>query len=248
MSKNTRIDGRRADQLRPVKITRGFTRSAAGSVLIETGRTRVLCTASVDETVPKWREAAGLGWVSAEYEMLPAATNERRKRNRDGKIDGRTQEIQRLIGRCLRAVVDMKKLGPRSIWLACVVIEADGGTRTAAINGGYIALCDAVAGLRKKGLITANPIDDGVAAISVGLCGGRVLLDLCYDEDKDAGVDFNVVMTGSGRFVELQGAAEGGTFADRDMRRIVSAAKKGIGEILKMQKAALKKPLKSIRG
>lgn len=243
MTKKTRIDGRSPDQLRPVKITRGFTRSAAGSVLIETGGTRVLCTASVEESVPKWREAAGLGWVSAEYEMLPAATNERRKRNRDGKIDGRTQEIQRLIGRCLRAVVDMKKLGPRSIWIDCDVIEADGGTRTAAINGGYIALCDAVAGLRKKGLITASPIMDGVAAVSVGLCDGRVLLDLCYDEDKDAGVDFNVVMTGGGQFVELQGAAEGGTFAETEMRRILATAKKGIGELLRLQTAALKKPL-----
>ena len=241
MSKSTtRIDGRAAGELRPVKIVRGFTRSAAGSVLIETGRTRVLCTASVEEVVPKWREAQGLGWVTAEYEMLPASTGERKKRSRDGKIDGRTQEIQRLIGRCLRAVVDMKKLGPRTVWIDCDVIEADGGTRTASVNGAYVALCDAVAGLRKAGLIAESPIIDAVAAVSVGVCGGRVLVDLCYDEDKDADVDFNLVLTGRGRFVEVQGAAEGGTFSSGQMAKILAAGKRGIGQMLTIQTTALR--------
>ncbi|MCA9256923.1 MAG: ribonuclease PH, partial [Phycisphaerales bacterium] len=217
-----RVDGRKAHELRPVKIRRGFTKAPAGSVLIETGKTQVLCTATIDESVPPWREASGLGWVTAEYDMLPSSTGRRRKRDRGGKIDGRTQEIQRLIGRSLRAVVDMKKLGSRCIWLDCDVLQADGGTRTAAITGAYVALAEAVNRLRREKVITANPLMDSVAAVSVGLVDDAVLLDLCYEEDVRAQVDFNVVLTGKGRFVEVQGAAEAGTFDEDQMNAIRS--------------------------
>ena len=215
-----RVDGRKAHELRPLKIKRGFTKAPAGSVLIETGRTQVLCTATIEESVPAWREASGLGWVTAEYEMLPSSTGRRRKRDRAGKLDGRTQEIQRLIGRSLRAVVDMKKLGPRCVWLDCDVLQADGGTRTAAITGAYVALADAVKALRKQKLIRANPLTDSVAAVSVGLVDDAVLLDLCYEEDVRAQVDFNVVMTGRGRFVEVQGPRRPGRSTRRRWRRL----------------------------
>lgn len=234
-----RIDGRKAHELRPVKIRRGFTKAPAGSVLIETGKTQVLCTATIDESVPPWREASGLGWVTAEYEMLPSSTGRRRKRDRGGKIDGRTQEIQRLIGRSLRAVVDMKKLGPRCIWLDCDVLQADGGTRTAAITGAYVALADAVKVLKKQKLIKVNPLMDSVAAVSVGLVDDGVLLDLCYEEDVRAQVDFNVVMTGKGRFVEVQGAAEAGTFDEKQMQAIIGTARTGLSRLRRMQKQAL---------
>jgi len=234
-----RVDGRRADQLRPVKIQRRFTKAPAGSVLIKTGQTHVLCTATVEESVPAWREASGLGWVTAEYEMLPSSTGERRRRNRGGKIDGRTQEIQRLIGRSLRAVVDMKRLGPRTIWLDCDVLQADGGTRTASITGAYLALADAVRWMRAKKMITVSPIMDSVAAVSVGLVDGRALLDLCYLEDKDAQVDFNVVLTGGGRFVEVQGAAEAGTFSRAQMDKVLTLAGKGLKKLHKIQERAL---------
>ncbi len=235
-----RIDGRRPDELRPVRIHRGYTKFPAGSVLIESGETRVLCTASIEESVPKWRQGGGAGWVSAEYEMLPASTSERRQRNRGGKIDGRTQEIQRLIGRSLRAVVDMKKLGERSIWLDCDVLQADGGTRTASITGAYLALSDAVDSLLRKKLITESPLIDSVSAVSVGIVGGKVLLDLCYLEDKDAEVDFNVVLTGAGRFVEVQGAAEAGTFTAAQMNKVIAMAGKGIQQLQNLQKKALR--------
>ncbi len=246
-----RVDGRKNYELRPVIIRRGFTQSPAGSVLIETGNTRVLCTATVEESVPPWREASGLGWVTAEYDMLPSSTGQRRKRDRGGKIDGRTQEIQRLIGRSLRAVVDMAKLGPRSIWIDCDVLQADGGTRTASITGAYVALADAINVLREKGSVRANPLTDSVAAVSVGLVGtdprgGRagareaVLLDLCYVEDVRAVVDFNVVMTGRGRFVEVQGAAEAGTFDADQMAEIIKVARTGLGRLRRMQMKALR--------
>jgi len=235
-----RVDGRKVSELRPIKIRRGFTQAPAGSVLIQAGNTHVLCTATVEEGVPKWRESSGLGWVTAEYEMLPSSTGERRKRNRGGKIDGRTQEIQRLIGRSLRAVVDMEKLGPRTIWLDCDVLQADGGTRTAGITGAYVALIDAVRSLRTGKKLKADPIIDSVAAISVGLVSDRVLLDLCYEEDRDAQVDFNVVLTGRGRFVEVQGSAEAGTFDQSQMDRMIKAAGKGIKQLRIIQEKALR--------
>lgn len=233
-----RIDGRKADELRDVKIQRGFTQAAAGSVLIKTGNTQVLCTASVEEAVPRWRKDSGLGWVTSEYEMLPASTGERRPRNRGAKIDGRTQEIQRLIGRSLRAVVDMEKLGPRTLWLDCDVLQADGGTRTASITGAYVALVDAVRGLLRKKVLRVDPIVDSVAAVSVGLVNGKPLLDMCYEEDKSAEVDFTVVQTGGGRFVEVQGAAEGGTFSRDQMAKLLAAASKGIRQLHKIQQDA----------
>ena len=236
-----RVDGRRADELRKAEIVRGFTQSAAGSVLIRVGRTHVLCTASVEEGVPSWREASGLGWVTAEYDMLPASTGQRRARNRAGRIDGRAQEIQRLIGRSLRAVVDMAKLGPRTVWLDCDVLQADGGTRTAAITGAYVALVDAVRFMRVNKMIDANPIRDSVAAASVGLVGNRALLDLCYDEDRQAEVDFTIVQTGQGRFVEVQGTAEAGTFDASQMARMVRLAGKGIRELGRIQEAVLRR-------
>jgi len=235
-----RGDGRRADELRPVKILRRFTDASPGSVLIEAGGTRVLCTASVEAGVPKWREASGLGWVTAEYDMLPGSTGERRQRNRGGKIDGRTQEIQRLIGRSLRAVVDMAALGLNTIWLDCDVIQADGGTRTASITGAYVALVDAAKALQKEKLISGWPIADAVSAVSVGIVDGKIVLDLPYAEDKAADVDFNVVMTGSGRFVEVQGTAEAETFTQAQMTRMLKLATQGCRGLHKIQERALK--------
>ncbi len=237
-----RVDGRRFDALRPVKVIRGFTKNAPGSVLLRAGDTHVLCTACVEESVPEWREGSGLGWVTAEYDMLPASTGQRRARNRT-KVDGRTQEIQRLIGRSLRAVVDMGKLGPRSILIDCDVIQADGGTRTASITGAYIALVDAVRALLRKGLVRENPIIDSVAAISVGMVDGRLLLDLNYHEDKDAEVDFNVVMTGQGRFVEVQGSGEEATFSGDQLQSLLTLAKKGLKEIASLQTSFLTQQL-----
>jgi len=234
-----RIDGRKPNQLRKVSILRGYTKSAAGSVLIKTGGTHVLCTASVEEAVPAWREGSGLGWLTAEYDMLPASTAQRRPRNRGGKMDGRVQEIQRLIGRSLRAVVDMRKLGKRTIWIDCDVLQADGGTRTASITGAYVALADAVRRLLREKFITSNPLTDSVAAVSAGLVKGKAVLDLCYEEDRDADVDFNIVQTGRGRFVEVQGAAEAGTFSRAQMNGLIDLAVKGIGELRMIQNAVL---------
>jgi ribonuclease PH len=233
-----RVDGRRADELRPVKIRRGFIKAACGSVLIQAGDTHVLCTASVEESVPAWRQNSGLGWVTAEYEMLPASTGQRRPRNREGRIDGRTQEIQRLIGRSMRAAVDMKKLGQRTIWLDCDVLQADGGTRTASITGAFVALADALADLRRRKVVEEDPITDSVAAVSVGIVGGRRLLDLCYLEDSSADADFTVVQTGRGRFVEVQGAAEAGTFSQAEMLAVLALAGKGIRRLHRIQQAA----------
>jgi ribonuclease PH len=230
-----RHDGRADDELRPITIERQFTRPAAGSVLIRAGHTRVLCTASVELTVPPWMAGKGRGWVTAEYGMLPGSTSPRKRRD-VGKVDGRTTEIQRLIGRSLRAVVDLDALGERSIYLDCDVIEADGGTRTASITGALVALVDAI---RSIGDLPANPLRDSVAAISVGIVERRPVLDLDYVEDVDAEVDMNVVMTGAGRFVEVQGTGEEATFSEEDLASMLALARKGLSRIREIQKQAL---------
>src|ERR1700730_7515207 len=207
-----RIDQRSLAELRSVRLTIDFVDYAEGSVLIEAGKTRVLCAASVEERVPPFLEGKGLGWVTAEYSMLPRATHTRSSREREGRVSGRTQEIQRLIGRSLRAVVDRHALGPRTITLDCDVIQADGGTRTASITGAYVALHRACSQLVKRGILTTHPVKTAVAAVSVGIVGGEIMLDLCYEEDSRADVDFNVVMTDQQEFIEVQGTGEGGVF------------------------------------
>jgi ribonuclease PH len=231
---------RTADQLRAVTITRRYTAHAEGAVLIEFGATKVLCTASVEERVPPHKRGSGEGWVTAEYGMLPRATHTRSDREAArGKQSGRTQEIQRLIGRSLRAVFDLKLLGERTITLDCDVIQADGGTRTAAITGAYVAAVDAVNWLIAQGKITQSPITDSIAAISVGIVQGIPLLDLEYTEDSKCDTDMNVVMTGAGNFVEVQGTAEGAAFTRLEMNELLSLAEKGIAELGHMQKQAL---------
>ena len=238
----TRVDGRRPDQLRRVKFTRVFTANAAGSVLVEFGRTKVLCTAVVAHEVPAWLEGKGVGWVTAEYGMLPGSTNDRKPRERAGKTDGRSAEIQRLIGRAARAVVDMELLGERTIWLDCDVLEADGGTRTAGITGAYVALVDAVRSMEKEGIkFAASPVKDSVAAVSVGIVKGEPLLDLNYPEDSKADVDMNVVLTGKGLIVELQGTAEKTPFDAARLMALYQLAEKGIAELRDLQKQALAK-------
>ncbi len=232
----TRIDGRLPTQLRPVHITIGFLDYAEGSVLIEAGKTRVLCAASVEERVPPFLEGKGQGWVTAEYNMLPRATHTRSARERDGRVSGRTQEIQRLIGRSLRAVVDMNKLGPRTITLDCDVLQADGGTRTASITGAYVALHRACSLLVQRGVLPVHPVHTAVAAVSVGVVGGDILLDLCYEEDSRAEVDFNVVMTAAHQFVEVQGTGEGGVFSRATMDALIALAEQGISELLEIQR------------
>jgi ribonuclease PH len=240
MTVSTRPDNRAADSLRAVRITRHYTMHAEGSVLIEFGNTQVLCTASVEEKVPPHKRGSGEGWVTAEYGMLPRATHTRSAREAaKGKQSGRTQEIQRLIGRSLRAVFDLKALGERTISLDCDVLQADGGTRTASITGAYVAAADAVATLLKAGLITASPIKGPVAAISVGILNGTPLLDLEYIEDSTCDTDMNVVMTGAGHFVEVQGTAEGVAFTRQEMDALLTLAEKGIGELVKLQAQAL---------
>ena len=235
-----RPSGRRPDQLRAVRLTRGYTRNPEGSVLVEFGDTRVLCTASVEERVPPFLKESGRGWVTAEYGMLPRATNTRGEREAArGKQSGRTQEIQRLIGRSLRAVVDTAALGARSIQIDCDVIQADGGTRTAAITGAFVALYDAVLWLLQRKLVAKNPVRDFVAAVSVGIHGGIPVLDLDYAEDSASGTDMNVVMTGAGRFVELQGTAEGEAFSRQELDALLGLAQKGIAELIAAQKKAL---------
>lgn len=232
-----RHDGRRADELRPVRIERGFTEYAEGSVLIAFGRTRVLCTASVEESVPPFLKGTGQGWVTAEYGMLPRATHTRTPREAaKGKQGGRTLEIQRLIGRSLRAVVDLAALGERQVVLDCDVLQADGGTRTAAITGAWVALADACDALVARGVLEASPVRDQVAAVSVGLVGGEALLDLDYAEDSSCDTDMNVVMTGAGGFVELQGTAEHGAFDRGALEAMLALAEKGIGELLAAQR------------
>src|SRR5713226_4294853 len=231
-----RIDGRIQTQLRPVRLTIDYLDFAEGSVLIEAGKTRVLCAASIEERVPPFLEGSGQGWVTAEYNMLPRATHTRSARERDGRISGRTQEIQRLIGRSLRAVVDMNSLGPRTITLDCDVLQADGGTRTASVTGAYVALHCACSRLVAQGLLPVHPVRTSVAAISVGVVEGDILLDLCYAEDSCADVDFNVVMTAGHEFIEVQGTGEGGVFSRNTMDAIINLAEQGITELLEIQK------------
>jgi ribonuclease PH len=235
-----RLQDRTAESLRPVRITRNFTRHAEGSVLVEFGETRVLCTASVEEKVPPFLKGKGSGWVTAEYGMLPRATHTRGAREAAaGKQSGRTQEIQRLVGRALRSVVDLSALGERQVTIDCDVLQADGGTRCASITGAMVALADAVAWLKSKGLVTREPIRDFVAAVSVGIVSGSACLDLDYAEDSACDTDMNVVMTGSGGFVEVQGTAEGAPFSRIEMDRLLDLAAKGIGEIVAMQRRSL---------
>jgi ribonuclease PH len=236
----SRPSGRKPDELRAVRINRGFTKHAEGSVLVEFGETRVLCTASVEERVPPFLKDSGRGWVTAEYGMLPRATNTRSDREAArGKQSGRTQEIQRLIGRSLRAIVDLSALGQRTVHLDCDVLQADGGTRTAAITGSFVALHDAFSWLQKKGLLSRNPVRDHVAAISVGMFNGAPVLDLDYAEDSKCGCDMNVVMTGAGNFVEVQGTAEGEAFAQRELDAMLGLAQRGIQQLVSLQKKAL---------
>jgi ribonuclease PH len=238
----SRIDGRTPEQLRPVTIERGWSKHAEGSVLVSFGDTKVLCTASVTEGVPRWRKGSGEGWVTAEYAMLPRSTNTRGDRESvKGRIGGRTHEISRLIGRSLRAVVDTKSLGENTIVLDCDVLQADGGTRTAAITGAYVALADAVAWAQRKKLIkpSRQPLTDTVAAVSVGIVAGVPLLDLCYEEDVRAETDMNVVCTGDGRFVEVQGTAEAEPFDRKELNALLDLAVAGCEELAALQRAAL---------
>lgn len=232
---------RKANELRPIKIKRHYTRATPGSVLYQAGETVVLCTASVEAKVPDWMAGKGKGWITSEYNMLPGSTSPRKARER-AKVDGRTTEIQRLIGRSLRAVVDLQALGERSIWVDCDVLQADGGTRTASITGALIALVDALHSI-KKDLPdpTRYPLTDSIAAISVGIADGKPALDLDYKQDVDADVDMNVVMTGRGRFVEIQGTGEEATFGDDDLATLLKLARKGISELTQIQKTALGK-------
>ncbi len=236
----TRPDGRTSDQLRPVLFTRAWLDHAEGSVLAEFGRTRVLCAASVQEEVPRWRRGRGVGWVTAEYAMLPRATTARTDRESiRGRPSGRTQEISRLVGRALRACVDTKALGENTIVIDCDVLQADGGTRTAAITAGYVALADAIGWLRSKGRCPGEPLVASVAAVSVGIVGGEPRLDLCYEEDVIAETDMNVVCTGDGRFVEIQGTAESGAFDRALLDRMLDLTVAGCAELTKLQQAAL---------
>jgi len=236
----TRPNGRRAAELRPVRIQRRYTKHAEGAVLVEFGDTRVLCTASVEERVPAFLKESGRGWVTAEYGMLPRSTNTRTEREASrGKQSGRTQEIQRLIGRSLRSVVDLTLLGGKTIHIDCDVLQADGGTRTAAITGAFVALHDALSFLKGKNLLQRWPIRDHVAAVSVGLAHGTPMLDLDYSEDSACGCDMNVVMTGAGRFVEVQGTAEGEAFSRAELDRLLELAAGGIAELVQHQKKSL---------
>lgn len=235
-----RPSGRNPDQMRPVKFTRHYTCHAEGSVLVEFGDTKVLCTASIDERVPPFLKGKGKGWVTAEYGMLPRSTNSRMAREAArGKQTGRTQEIQRLIGRSLRAVVDMDALGERQITLDCDVLQADGGTRTASISGAYVALCDAVAALKKQGKIKRDPIHGHVASVSVGIFEGVAVLDLDYPEDSNAETDMNVVMNAAGQFIEVQGTAEGHAFRREELDEMLGLAEKGVREIIELQQSVL---------
>lgn len=235
-----RPSGRAANQMREVTFTRNFTRHAEGSVLVSFGDTKVICTASVDNRQPRWMHEENRGWVTAEYGMLPRSTHDRMGREAArGKQGGRTQEIQRLIGRSLRAAVDLDKLGPRTITLDCDVIQADGGTRTASISGAFVALQDAIKGLMADGILSENPVQQNVASISVGIHNGNPVLDLDYAEDCSAETDMNVVMDAAGRFIEVQGTAEGAPFSAEEMNAMLDLARKGIGEIIEHQNQVL---------
>lgn len=235
-----RNQDRNFEQLRPVRITRNYLLHPDGSVLMEMGDTKVICTAMVEEGVPRFLKGAGQGWVTSEYAMLPGSTGQRKQRSvSKGKIDGRSSEIQRLIGRSLRNVVDMEKLGERTIWIDCDVIQADGGTRTASITGAFVALSDAISKLMEAGLVKENPIKAMVAAISVGIVKGIPLLDLCYEEDSAADVDMNVVMTDKGEFIEIQGTGEAAPFSREVLDELLRLASKGISELQTIQRQVL---------
>jgi len=235
-----RNDGRLPDQMRPVRITPGFISQAEGSVLIEVGKTRVICTASIEETVPSFIKGQGKGWITSEYSMIPRATNTRTPRESStGKKSGRTQEIQRLIGRSLRTSIDLSKLGERTLWLDCDVIEADGGTRTASITGAYVAMCLALDKLRRSGALARSPIRTAVAAVSVGIIGGAPMLDLNYVEDSGADVDFNLVMTDKDEFIEIQGTAERNPFSAATLNQLLELGRRGIQELITLQNQIL---------
>jgi ribonuclease PH len=235
-----RTDGRTPADLRPVKVTRGYLKFAEGSVLIEMGDTKVICAATVEERVPPFLIGKGKGWMTAEYSMLPRSSQKRIQRESSaGKVGGRTHEIQRLIGRSLRAVTNLSALGERTIYIDCDVLQADGGTRTASITGAYIAVYETLSALVKKGVISSMPLVDSVAAVSVGIIGNRALLDLNYDEDSTAEVDMNIIMTGSGKFVEVQGTAESEPFSKDSLTELISLASKGIAELAVIQKNSL---------
>lgn len=232
-----RTDGRKTTQLRALKITPSYIKTADGSVLIEMGDTKVICTAKLEERAPQFLRNSGRGWITAEYGMLPGSSQTRIGRESvRGRVGGRTHEIQRLIGRSLRAVADLKGFGERTVWIDCDVIQADGGTRTASITGAYVALVEAVRRWLERGIISTNPIKDSVAAVSIGVIGGKIHLDLCYEEDSRADVDMNFVMTGSGKFIEVQGTAENSPFTKKQMERMAELAQQGIKELLKAQK------------
>jgi len=235
-----RLDGRKNTELRPLRITPSYIKTADGSVLIEVGNTRVICTAKLEERVPPFLRNTGKGWITAEYGMLPGSSQIRIGReSARGRIGGRTHEIQRLIGRSLRAIAALQDFGERTVWIDCDVIQADGGTRTASITGAYVALAEAVRGWIDRGIVNADPIRDAVAAVSVGIVDGKAMLDLSYEEDSQAHVDMNFVMTGGGKFVEVQGTAEGVPFTKAQMERMTELAQKGIRELLKAQKNIL---------
>ena len=233
-----RIDSRANDQLRNVKFTRNFIMHPQGAVLVEMGNTKVICTATIEEKVPPFLKGSDQGWVTAEYGMLPGSTGSRKSRNTKG-IDGRSQEIQRLIGRSLRSIVDLKLLGERTIWIDCDVIQADGGTRTASITGAYVALCDAVSTLMASGVLKTNPIRTSVAAVSVGIYESEIILDLCYEEDSKAHVDMNLVMTGEGELIEIQGTGEEKPFTKAQMLELLEMGEKGIQTLTALQIEAL---------
>ena len=235
-----RSDGRKPKQLRLVKITPNYINTADGSVLIEMGDTKVICTAKLEDRVPPFLRNSGKGWITAEYGMLPGSSQARIGRESSrGKVGGRTHEIQRLIGRSLRAITDLTNLGERTVWIDCDVIQADGGTRTASITGAYVSLCQAIRSWQNRGIIAQEPIKDSVAAVSIGIVDGKILLDLCYEEDSKADVDMNFVMTGSGKFVEIQGTAESAPFSKKQMDKMSEIAQQGIKELLKAQKQSL---------
>jgi ribonuclease PH len=235
-----RTDGRKPKQLRPLRITPNYIKTADGSVLIEMGDTKVICTAKLEERVPPFLRNSGKGWITAEYGMLPGSSQARIGRESSrGKVGGRTHEIQRLIGRSLRAITDLRGLGERTVWIDCDVIQADGGTRTASITGAYVALGEAVRSWQKRAVLAHDPIKDSVAAVSIGIVDGTVLLDLCYEEDSKADVDMNFVMTGSGKFIEVQGTAESVPFTKKQMDNMAQTAQQAIKELLKAQKQVL---------
>jgi ribonuclease PH len=246
MAAPSRADGRMADELRPISFEANFAPHATGSVLVRYGSTQVICAATIEPGVPSWMKQQGVkgGWLTAEYSMLPYSTHERKPRDiNKGRLDGRTVEIQRLIGRSLRAAIDLDKLGPNTLWLDCDVLQADGGTRTAGITGAYVAARLAVQKLIDQGKLRESPLIDSVAAVSVGLFGGAELLDLAYIEDKDAEVDFNIVMTGQGRFVEVQGTGEESTFTHGQLHSLLDLAEKGLKELSALQAAFLARQL-----